>query len=51
MTNNQLCGFLEVAGCFILFMSMGLMFFGLSSAMYGVAVGAVIGLLGLVNYD
>lgn len=51
MTNNQLCGFLGAAGCFILFMSMGLMFFGFGSAMYGAAIGAIIGLLGLVNYD
>ena len=51
MTNYQLCSMLGVSGCFILFISMLLMFFGVSPAAWGAAAGALIGVLGLVNYD
>lgn len=51
MTNNQLCSLLGVGGCVILFISMILMFFGTEAAIWGAVVGALMGILGLVNYD
>ena len=51
MTNNQLCSLLGGSGCFILFISMVLMFFGCSPAIWGAVAGALIGFLGVVNYN
>ena len=51
MTNNQFCSLLSVCGCLALFISMVLMFFGVSPAIWGAAAGALIGFLGLVNFD
>ena len=51
MTNNQLCSLLGAGGCFILFISMVLMFFGTGAAIWGAAAGALLSIIGLVNYD
>ena len=44
---NCLCGFSGV----VVFFSILLMFVGVNPAFWGVVIGAVIGGLGLVNYD
>ena len=51
MTNNQLCNFIGIIGCIIAFFSMGFMFFGMSSAIWGAIVGIICSCLALVNYD
>lgn len=51
MTNNQLCSLLGAGGCAILFISMILMFFGTEVAIWGVVAGALMGIIGLVNYN
>lgn len=51
MTNNQLCALLSGGGCFILFISMVLMFFGYTTAIWGATVGALIGVFGTLSYD
>lgn len=38
-------------GCFVAFMSMGLMFFGVSPAIVGVIIGLIAGLLSLFFDD
>ena len=51
MTNNQFCSILGVSGIFIAFMSMGLIFFGVSSAIWGAITGFTFAGIGLVNFD
>ena len=51
MTNNQVCTLLGGSGCVILFVSMLLMFFGVSPAIWTAGAGAFLGYLGLVNFD
>ena len=51
MTNNQLCSIIGIAGCVIVSFSMGFMFFGVSSAIWGAIVGIICSCLALVNYD
>ena len=51
MTNNQLCNFLGILGCIVASFSMGFMFFGIPSAVWGAIIGVVLGGLALVNYD
>ena len=51
MTNNQLCSLIGGSGCIILFISMVLMFFGTTTAIWGAAAGAIIGIIGLVNFN
>ena len=51
MTNNKLCDIIGCIGCVVCFFSMGLMFFGIGSAIWGAVVGLLICLLGLFNYD
>ena len=51
MTNNQLCNFIGAIGCIICFFSMGLMFFGMTTAFWGAVVGIGLATLGLVNYN
>ena len=51
MTNNQLCNCIGVIGCLVIFFSMGFMFFGVLSAIWGAIVGILMSGLALVNYD
>ena len=51
MTNNQFCNFLGCLGCVIAFFSMGLMFFGVSLAVWGAVVGIVMGGIAIVSYN
>lgn len=51
MTNNQLCGLLGVGGVTITAMALGLMFFGVTPAVWGAVVGIVLANVALVNYD
>lgn len=51
MTNNQMCDMLGLSGCLILFFSMGFMFFGLSSALVTAIIGAIMGIIALLNYE
>ena len=51
MTNNQLCNLMGAAGCFIAFIGMGLVFFGITAAGWAVALGVLLGVLSLINYD
>ena len=51
MTNNQLCALLGITGCVVSAFCMGLMFFGMMSAIWGALVGCGLCALCLVNYD
>ena len=51
MTNNQFCSVLGIGGIIIACMSMGLMFFGITPALWGAVAGVVLAGLGLVNFD
>ena len=51
MTNNQLCDIIGCAGCGIAAWCMGMIFFGMTSAIWGVLIGLLLGVIGLVNYD
>ena len=51
MTNNQLCSLIGACGCAILFISMVLMFFGITPAIWGAGIGALTGIFALVNYN
>ena len=51
MTNNQLCNLLGGAGCVIGAFSLGLMFFGMKSAIWGAIAGIALAAISLVNYD
>lgn len=51
MTNNQICSTLGIGGIIIACMSMGLMFFGVNSAIWGAVAGIILAGLGLVNFD
>lgn len=51
MTNNQLCNLLGAVGCLVSFISMGLMFFGLGSAVWAAAAGLLLAVISLASYD
>ena len=51
MTNNKLCDILGGIGCGISAWCMGLMFFGLAPAIWGVIFGLLLCVLGLLNYE
>lgn len=51
MTNNELCNILGCGGCIITCGCMGLVFFGVSVASWGLLVGIAMMVLGLTNYD
>ena len=51
MTNNQLCNLLGAVGCLVRFISMGLMFFGLGSAVWAAAAGLLLTVVSLASYD
>lgn len=45
MNNQKAKNFIGYAGCFVAFMSMGLMFFGVSSALVGVIISIIVSLI------
>jgi len=51
MTNNQICNVLGCSGCGIACWCFGLMFFGVSIAIWGVLLGIIMMILSLTNYD
>ena len=51
MSNNTICSIIGGFGCIVLSWSMGLMFFGNMSAIWGAIVGVLIAIIVLVNYD
>lgn len=51
MTNNKLCNIFCGVGCGISFWCMGMMFFGTTSAVWGVLVGMILILIGYFNYE
>ena len=51
MTNNKLCNIISSIGCAIASWHMGLMFFGITSAIWGAGIGIIVTLFGLSNYE
>ena len=51
VTNNQLCNVIGITGCAVASFCMGLMFFGMTAAMWGTIAGIVLAGIALVNYD
>ena len=51
MSNHQVCAMLDIIGTLIMYLCMCAMFFGMMDMWFGAALGAAIGLIGLVNDD
>lgn len=49
--NNKLCTVIGCLGCVIAFFGMGLMFFGVSSAIWGACIGFALTSIGIVGYE
>ena len=51
MTNNQLCTLIGIIGSLVAFFSMGFMFFGITSALWGAIAGLALDGIALVSFD
>lgn len=51
MTNDKLCDIIGICGCVITSISLGLLFFGVTTAAWGAAFGVLVCGIALFNYE
>lgn len=51
MTNNQLCNLILVISCCALSFCMGLVFFGITPAVWGIIISIILAIFGLYEYE